>query len=60
MDLRELQNNWNEFGIKDPRWTILTHPSRHYGQGDLDSLPSLSSTDAGMKWSAFGYFATKL
>jgi hypothetical protein len=38
MDLQELQENWNEFGKRDPLWAILTDPGRKGGKWDLEEF----------------------
>jgi len=41
MDLKELQNNWDEFGKTDPLWAILTDPHRKGGKWDPDEFFAL-------------------
>ncbi|MGC9947875.1 MAG: class I SAM-dependent methyltransferase [Bryobacteraceae bacterium] len=38
MDLQELQENWNEFGKRDPLWAILTYPGRRGGKWDPEEF----------------------
>jgi SAM-dependent methyltransferase len=38
MDLEELQQNWNEFGKRDPLWAILTDPGRRGGKWDFEEF----------------------
>jgi ubiquinone/menaquinone biosynthesis C-methylase UbiE len=35
MNIRKLQRNWNEFGRRDPLWSILTDPAKKGNQWDL-------------------------
>jgi SAM-dependent methyltransferase len=38
MDLEELQQNWNEFGKRDPLWAILTDPGRRGGKWGVEEF----------------------
>ncbi len=34
MELKELQQNWDAFGKRDPLWAILTHPEKKFNKWD--------------------------
>jgi len=38
MDLQELQENWHEFGRRDPLWAILTYPEKRGGKWDREEF----------------------
>jgi SAM-dependent methyltransferase len=38
MQIRELQQNWNEFGKQDPLWAILTDPGKQGNRWDLEEF----------------------
>lgn len=38
MDLKNLQENWNELGKKDPLWSILTDPDKKGNQWEINDF----------------------
>lgn len=32
MDIKQLQDNWNRFGVKDPLWAVLSDPAKKGGR----------------------------
>src|SRR5262245_27704425 len=38
MDLKTLQNNWDQLGKTDPLWAILSDPAKKGGRWDLDEF----------------------
>jgi ubiquinone/menaquinone biosynthesis C-methylase UbiE len=38
MNLRDLQEQWNDFGVIDPLWAILTWPEKRHGKWNIEEF----------------------
>jgi len=38
MDLKELERTWNDYGLKDPLWAVLTWREKQGGRWDVDEF----------------------
>jgi SAM-dependent methyltransferase len=45
MGLRDVQAHWNEFGIRDPLWAILTLPGKQGNQWDAEEFFNTGRTE---------------
>src|SRR5262245_9345648 len=47
MDLKELERTWNEYGLKDPLWAVLTCRDKQGGRWDVREFFETGKTEVG-------------